>query len=218
MDASRCAARLAVHNGEMKRIVQVVAAAIFVFLVWAVAPYWMPTTIALGPCGRDWTSPTSYGPKASPMRQVTFRVGDTDGKLCYGSPAVRGRDVFGELVPWGELWRTGANEPTRLFVNGAIALAGIELEAGRYSIYTIPDAESWQLFVSRSTFHWGNLISDDVRHREVGTADLPSTSAPTFVEQMTFQWEPHGATGGLLALEWEDTRLEIPVNSSSPAD
>ena len=137
----------------MKRVVLVVSAAIVVFLVWAVVPYWMPTTIALGPCGRDWTSPTSYGPKASPMRQVSFRVGETEGKICYGAPAARGRDVFGVLVPWDELWRTGANEPTRLFVDGPVRMAGVDLEPGRYSIYTIPSPDDWRLFISRSTFH-----------------------------------------------------------------
>ena len=109
----------------MKRIPLVVAASVGVFLVWAILPYWMPTSIALGPCGRDWTSPTSYGPKASPMREVEFSVGESNGKLCYGSPGVRGRKIFGVLVPWGELWRTGANEPTRLFVNGPVTVAGI---------------------------------------------------------------------------------------------
>jgi len=198
----------------MRRIPLVVVAAFVVFLVWAVIPYWMPTSIALGPCGRDWTSPTSYGPKASPMREVTFGVGDTEAKVCYGSPSVRGREVFGVLVPWGELWRMGANEPTRLFVNGPIEIAGIPLDAGRYSLYTVPNADHWQIFVSRSTFHWGNLISEDVRAREVGNADVRPSSTPEFVEQMTLGWEADSSDSGLLTLEWEETRVEIPVASA----
>lgn len=203
---------------SMRRILLVIAAAIIVFLVWAVTPYWMPTSIALGPCGRDWTSPTSYGPKASPMQEVRFGVGETAGKICYGSPSVRGREVFGSLVPWGELWRTGANEPTRLFLGGPVTIAGISLEAGRYSIYTIPNPDRWRLFVSRSTFHWGNLISADVRGREVGNADLPSAPADAFVEQMTLQWVAAGSDNGLLVLEWAETRLEIPVASTAVSE
>lgn len=197
----------------MKRWLILASLAVGLFLIWALVPYLLPTKIALGPCGRDWTSPTSYRPKASPMRSARFEVGDVDGKVCYGSPAVRGRTVFGELVPYGELWRTGANEPTRLFVDGAIVLAGIELPAGRYSLYTAPGPETWQLFVSRSTFHWGNEITPDVRSREVGSAIIESRDAVGFVEQLTIEWESGPEGSGVLTLEWEETRLEIPLAS-----
>lgn len=200
----------------MKRIPLIVVVALVVFVVWAAIPYWMPTPIALGPCGRDWTSPTSYGPKASPMRELDFSVGGADGKICYGSPSARGREIFGSLVPWGELWRTGANEPTRLFVDSPVELAGIPLDAGRYSIYTLPNPDRWRLYVSRSTFHWGNLITEEVRAREVGSAELPSVEAPDFAEQLRFLWEPGPGATGLLALEWEETRLEIPVRAAFP--
>lgn len=195
----------------MRRVGIVLLVVVIGALIWATLPHWLPTSIALGPCGKDWTSPTSYQPRVSPTRTVGFQVGEVDGKVCYGSPSARGREIFGSLVPWGELWRTGANEPTRLFVNGQMRLAGIDLPSGRYSLYTIPGGDSWQVFVSGSTFHWGNQITGDVRAQEVGNADLPSTVTDDFVEQMTFGWEPTDDTSGLLTLEWERTRLEIPI-------
>lgn len=199
------------HNVRMKRLGWIASGLFALFVVWAALPYWLPPTIALGPCGKDWTSPSSFMPRASPMRSARLSVGEASGKLCYGSPSARGRPVFGALVPWGELWRTGANEPTRLFLDGPLVVAGIALEAGRYSIYTIPGPDSWQLFISRSTFHWGNQISPEVRALEVGETDLPSV--PTeHVEEMTFGWSGSGESG-TLALEWETTRLEIPVVS-----
>ena len=184
-------------------------------LTWATIPYWLPTSIALGPCGKDWTSPTSYQPRASPMRSVEFRIGEVNGKVCYGSPSARGREVFGGLVPWNELWRTGANEPTRLFVDGEVEVAGIVLPAGRYSLYTIPGPESWQLFVSTSTFHWGNEINSSVRADEMGSARLEPSTTAEHVEQMTMSWEPAGDASGRLTLEWERTRIEIPLSNAS---
>ncbi len=184
-------------------------------LIWATIPYWLPTSIALGQCGKDWTSPTSYQPRASPTRTVEFRVGEVNGKVCYGSPYARGREVFGGLVGWNELWRTGANEPTRLFVDGEVEVAGILLPAGRYSLYTIPGPKSWQLFVSDSTFHWGNQISSSVRAAEIGSARLESSTTAEHVEQMTMNWETADDGSGRLTLEWERTRIEIPLADAS---
>ncbi|MEE2777648.1 MAG: DUF2911 domain-containing protein [Acidobacteriota bacterium] len=180
-------------------------------MLMAAQPYLLPPTIALGPCGRDWTSPSSYLPRSSPTLSTELSLAGTDGKLCYGSPSARGRDVFGSLVPWGELWRTGANEPTRLFLNAPLTLAGIELAAGRYSLYTIPGESRWQLFVSTSTYHWGNAISAEVRERELGSAELVTETGTEVVENLTFRWQPINARTGALVLEWADTRVAIPV-------
>ena len=195
----------------MRRVGVVLLLAAFGVLIWATIPYWLPTSIALGPCGKDWTSPTSYLPRASPTRSVEFRVGEVEGRVCYGSPSARGREVFGGLVRWSELWRTGANEPTRLFVDGEVEVAGVSLPAGRYSLYTIPGPESWQLFISTSTFHWGNQITSSVRAAEVGSARLQPSPTGDHTEQMKMGWEPVDAGSGRLTLEWEHTRIEIPL-------
>ena len=195
----------------MKRLGCLFAVLLGLFVLWAGLSYWLSPRVALGPCGKDWTSPTSFAPRASPTRSVRFVVGETEGKLCYGSPSARGREVFGGLVPWGELWRTGANEPTRLFLDGPATVAGIPLEAGRYSVYTIPGPETWQLFVSTSTFHWGNQISEIVRELEVGGAELQVSTTGGHVEELTFSRD-----GDALVLEWEATRVEIPLAPAAP--
>ena len=180
-------------------------------MLWAALPYLLPTRIALGPCGRDWMSPSSWIPRASPTRSESWSIGRTKGKICYGSPSARGRTVFGELVRWGQLWRAGAKEPTRIFVNGPVDFAGIPLQAGRYSIYVLPQPQRWQVFVSDSTYHWGNAISKSVRLREIGSAQLAVSSTAGHVEQLTFRWQPVDDQHGSLVLEWEATRVEIPL-------
>ncbi len=172
----------------------------------------VPTTVALGPCLKDYTSPNSYGKRASPLGSVTFDVDGEPVRVCYGRPSARERVVFGGLVRYGQLWRTGANEPTRLYTGHTIALAGIELEPGRYTIYTIPDEESWRIFINHSVLHWGNDMRDGVRDQEVGFTIVPSDTTAEYVEMFTISAEPDGSAANLV-LEWERTRVVMPVRA-----
>lgn len=169
----------------------------------------VPTKLMLGPCLKDWTSPVSYRPRVSPLAALNFSVGDASARLCYGRPIGHGRVIFGKLVPYDSLWRMGANEPTRLYTNGAISLAGIPLPAGRYSVYTIPHPDRWEVFVTRSTRHWGNDISAAVRAQEVGHADVPVSRLASPVDTFTIR-----ADSGVLDVEWETTRASIPFSKA----
>ena len=172
----------------------------------------IPTTVALGPCLKDYTSPNSYGVRASPLASITFDIDDHPVRVCYGRPSARERQVFGQLVRYRQLWRTGANEPTRLYTGHPISVAGIELDPGRYTLYTIPDEESWRLFISHSVLQWGNDISDGVRDQEVGVAIVPSDTTTGYVETFTISAEPDGSAANLV-LEWERTRVVVPVRA-----
>ena len=88
--------------------------------------------------------------RASPYDSVTVPLGSDTALLCYGRPSMRGRTIFGGLIPFGELWRTGANEPTILHLPVAAKIAGIPVEAGSYSIYTMPGQTEWTVIVNRS--------------------------------------------------------------------
>lgn len=173
----------------------------------------VPVSLALGPCLRDLTSPSSYGTRASPLASVDVRVGDGAVRVCYGRPAMRGRAVFGQLVPFDSLWRTGANEPTRLYTNRPIRLAGIPLAAGRYSLYSIPRPERWEVFVSRSILHWGNDLSSSVRAAEVGRTVVPAERLAVPVETLTIGAHPDG-NGAVLYLDWEATRISLPLEAA----
>lgn len=173
----------------------------------------VPVSLLLGPCLRDLTSPSSYRTRVSPLARVDARVGDGSVRVCYGRPAMRGRTIFGQLVPFDSLWRTGANEPTRLYTNRPIRLAGIPLAPGRYSLYSIPRPERWEIFVSRSILHWGNDLSRGVRAAEVGRTEVSAERLTASVETLTIGTRPNG-NGAVLYLDWETTRISLPLEAA----
>jgi hypothetical protein len=123
---------------------------------------------------------------------------------------MRGRTVYGGLVPFDSLWRMGANEPTRLSTAGPIRLAGLTLPAGRYALYTIPHTDRWEIFATRSTLHWGNDISPSVRAREVGSTTVPVEHLAQPVETLTIHAD--SARGQAeLRIDWETTRVTLPL-------
>jgi hypothetical protein len=152
--------------------------------------------------------------RKSPLDSLTFQVGSAVVKLCYGRPSARGRTMIGgEAVPFGRLWRTGANEPTMIHTSGPIVVAGVPVPAGSYSIYSIPDPKSWQIIVNRSITQWGEEhgYTDAVKAQEVGHGAADATALAQPVETLTFRTEA-GAGGKVsLVLEWEKTRVTIPI-------
>ncbi len=171
----------------------------------------VPVQVTLGPCLMDYTSPSTYQPRASPLATVEGPVGSGAFRLCYGRPSARGREVYGGLVPWDSLWRFGANEPTRLYVDRPVNLAGIRLAPGRYSLYVRPGPREWRLFVSRSVLHWGNDISAGVRSREVGEALVPTVPLPQPVETLTVRRLTATNGGTVLAFDWAHTRVQLEL-------
>lgn len=176
----------------------------------------VPPSLALGPCLKDYTSLVSYQPRMSQLAGIRFHVGDAEAQLCYGRPLRRDRVIYGQLVPFGAIWRLGANEPTRLSISKPMSLAGIPLPAGRYSLYAEPGPAEWTIYVSRSTLHWGNDISPSVRAQEVGHATVPVEVLPETVDTFTARIEDHGNAGRVaLAFEWERTRITLELSRSS---
>lgn len=151
--------------------------------------------------------------RKSPLDSLTFAVSGAPVKLCYGRPSSRGRTMLGgEAVPYGQLWRTGANEPTIFFTPVAITVAGIEVAPGAYSLYTVPTARDWEIIVNRSIKQWGeeSNYTPAVQAQEVGRAKVPSERTTKPIETFTIRAEP-ADSGATLVLEWEKTRVKLPV-------
>lgn len=150
--------------------------------------------------------------RASPYDSTTIDVGEGVAKICYGRPYLKGRTMIGgEAVPYDTLWRTGANEPTIIHLNIPASIAGLDVEPGSYSLYTIPrEGPEWTLIVNRSTSQWGHesTYTEEVRAREVGRVDVQVDSLDSEVEQLTFQ--PIEAGG--VVLEWQNSRVRIPIS------
>jgi hypothetical protein len=139
-------------------------------------------------------------------------VGSGAAKICYGRPSLRGREMIGgDAVPYGRLWRTGANEPTTIHVNVPARIAGLAVEPGSYSLYTIPEPGlEWTLIVNRSTIQWGHesRYTDEVEAQEVGRTQVPVESIPERVEQFTIR---AAEDRGGAYLEWQNTRAFISI-------
>ncbi len=149
---------------------------------------------------------TGLGP-LSPSETVEASVVGASVSIAYGRPAARGRTVLGGLVPYGEVWRTGANEETRLTTDRPIMIGDLRLEPGTYSIFTIPDRESWTLIVNRQTGQGG--LAHDPAH-DVGRVPMQVTELDAHVERFTILIEPT-ADGGVLRLQWERTEASVPI-------
>lgn len=151
--------------------------------------------------------------RKSPLDSLTFSVGNKPIKVCYGRPSSRGRVMLGgKDVPYGKLWRTGANEPTVFFNPIPLTVAGLRVEPGVYSLYTVPGAKEWEIIVNRSISQWGkeDQYTSKVQSQEVGRAKVKSEAVATPIETFTIRAEPAGQDANLI-LEWEKTRLKVPV-------
>jgi hypothetical protein len=159
-------------------------------------------------------TPQQLAERPSPLESVSFTVGAARVKVCYGAPSAKGRKVFGELVPYGQLWRTGANEPTMIHTSAPITVAGIRVPAGVVSLYTVPGQSEWEVIINKSVQQWGaeRGYNDAIKAQEIGrgkVAALPEP-IPSPVEKFVIRSEPTG-NRSMLVLEWERTRIRIPV-------
>ena len=93
--------------------------------------------------------------RASPRDSVAVSVNGKEISVAWGSPSMRDRLIFGGLVPWGQVWRTGANEATALRTEANLMIGGHDVPAGSYTLYTIPEPEAWTLIINRQTDQWG---------------------------------------------------------------
>jgi hypothetical protein len=151
--------------------------------------------------------------RPSPYDSVLVNLGGQEAKLCYGRPSVRGREIFGGLVPFDTIWRTGANEPTTIHLPFAAEIAGIRVDPGSYTIYTVPGRQQWTVIVNRSIDQWGieSQYTDAIRAQDVGRAAVPAETTTTPEEMFTISAEPTGADSADLVLTWENVRTRIPI-------
>jgi hypothetical protein len=125
--------------------------------------------------------------------------------IDYGRPAKRGRQVMGNLVPYGEVWRTGANAATQFRTDKPLDFGGTVVPAGFYTLWSLVTPTSWKLIVNGETGQWGTAHKAE---KDLYTLEMKMSSLPQVVERFTISIEP-GATGGVLNLDWDTTRASI---------
>jgi len=145
--------------------------------------------------------------RVSPNAAVSQTIGTTEVRITYGRPQVKGREIFGGLVSYNEVWRTGANEATTFSVSSDVTIEGEPLSAGTYSLYTIPGPEAWTIIFNNVADQWGTNYDDseDALRVEV----TPESASAR--EMMTFLFEEVTAEQGTCVLHWAETRVPFEI-------
>jgi hypothetical protein len=184
------------------------------FLALTLLPVWAAPAVAQDAVSCKPQRPTAN--RSSPYDSTVITVSGKRALICYSRPSARGRTMIGgTAVPYGKLWRTGANEPTTLHIPFAATIAGVKVEPGSYSVYTIPGEKEWHVIVNRSTTQWGHegRYTEEVKAQEVGHGMVAASKLPDHVEMFTIKSQP--AQGGAdLILEWEHTRVAVPIRAA----
>jgi hypothetical protein len=159
---------------------------------------------------QTWTSLVTSGgfqPQASPPDTVRATVGAANIEVAYSRPFRRGRTIFGStVVPWGRVWRTGANAATQITTSRDLMFGSTHLPAGKYTLWTLPSPDGSKLIINSQTGQWG---TDYDAKRDVARLDLTTRALDAPVEQFTISVEP-GGPGGVLKLAWDRTEYSIP--------
>jgi len=151
------------------------------------------------------------GGKPSPAESATCDLGGGKTiKTDYSSPRMKGRKIFGELVPYGKVWRTGANEATTFVPSTDVTVGGKNVPAGKYTIFTIPNADKWTLIINKKTGEWG--IPYKYESDELARVDMKVSKTSSPVENFTISYEKNG-NGCTMNMEWENTRASVDITA-----
>lgn len=154
---------------------------------------------------------SAAGRRPSPLDSTSVSLDGGTIKVCYSRPSARGRKVMGSLVPYGAPWRLGANEATAIYLPFNARVAGTSVSPGWYSLYVVPEANQWRVVVNREAQRWGVPIDDDVRGKDVGSGVVPAERLPSPVEKLAITLRRSANTAATMDVEWESTRVRIPV-------
>lgn len=153
-------------------------------------------------------------PAPSLKAKVMMTVGLTDIEVEYSAPAKRGREVWGKLVPYGQIWRTGANANTLIRFSEAVKIGGTQVEAGTYSVHSIPGKDAWTVVINRKTDGWGSESYDE--KQDVVRASVKPSAGPQ-LERMRFVFEQADNAGVKLVLQWAGVSVPLPIELMTTA-
>lgn len=149
-------------------------------------------------------------PRPSPLSMVTMKYKNSYVKVTYGRPHKKGREIFGALVPYGQVWRTGANEATEITLTADMMIGKDKLEAGTYTIFTIPGKERWTVIFNKDLGQWGaynyNEKADAVRIEVLSQQDDKNLWEP-----FTIEFDQSNSQANMLMM-WERTKISVPIN------
>ena len=155
-------------------------------------------------------APKLVFPDASPAATLKQRVGITDIEISYNRPGMKGRKIFGDLVPYGEVWRTGANTATKITFSTDVKLNGTAIPAGTYELFTIPGPSEWTVIVHKNMSQWGAYAYD--MKNDVARISAKPRATTTPVETLAFAIGDVRQASAKLNLFWENTVVPIQID------
>jgi hypothetical protein len=150
-------------------------------------------------------------PAASPTQTVKQELGIGSVELSYSRPAIRGRKIFGDLVPYGQVWRTGANQATTLTFTDEVIIGGAKVPAGKYGFLTIPDRNEWTLIITKQTDVNNPTLYK--QENDVVRVKAKPTTLSVPVENFTIQFANVKATGADIQVMWDNVAVALPVDT-----
>jgi hypothetical protein len=147
--------------------------------------------------------------RPSPDDVVTAAIGGKKVTVEYSRPSAKGRKIFGGLVPYGQVWRTGANEATVLTVEGDFMAGALHVPQGSYSLFTIPGEKEWTLILNKTAKQWGAFKYEE--KTDLGRAAMKLSKPASAVEKLTITIEPGAGNRGVLKIAWDTTEATIDL-------
>lgn len=161
---------------------------------------------------------TAFGqinaPQPSPSAKLSQKVGLTDVEIDYSRPGMKGRKIFGDLVPFGEVWRTGANSSSKITLSDDVKIGGQDVPKGTYALYTIPGKDEWTVIVHKYLENWGAGGYDQTQDLCRFTVK-PTTTGDKY-ETFTIDFSDLTYSTAMLELKWENTKISFKIET--PAD
>jgi Protein of unknown function (DUF2911) len=145
----------------------------------------------------------------SPPGTATFTFADDKTiTINYSRPSMRGRKIFGGLVPYDKVWRTGANSATSLKTDANLTIGGAAVPAGSYTLYSIPSEKGWKLIINKETGQWGTEYKES---EDLARVDMKVSKNASPTEQFTISFDQTGGGSAVLKLDWSDTSAKVDV-------
>lgn len=149
-------------------------------------------------------------PRISPPATAQVTLSDKTVSIAYSRPSIRGRKIMGGLVPYGEVWRTGANEATTLKTAVDLTIGGVSVPAGAYTLYSLPSESGWKLIINKQTGQWGTEYD---KSQDLARVDMTRSTLAKPVEMFTMAFDKTGPASADLVLTWELTKLTVAVKA-----
>jgi hypothetical protein len=154
-------------------------------------------------------SPKVDFPAASPACTIKQRVGLTDIEVVYSRPGVKNREIFGGIVPYGQVWRTGANAATKITFSTPVKLNGMDIPAGTYALFTIPGADEWTIIINKNATQWGAFQYDE--KADVARFKATPTQLAEQIETFMIEFNNIRDESAVMNLVWDHTVVPVKI-------